>query len=157
VICVQETAFNPGEETNAFLSNNANAGAVATFIGQVRDFTLLDSSDHKKITKLDLEHYSGMTEKELARISDEAKARWPLDDVLIIHRFGPMRPGEPIVLVCVASTHRDDAFAACEFLMDWLKTQAPFWKREETDSGFAWVEACQSDDERAARWNKAQN
>ncbi len=154
MIRVQDTSFDPGVEINGFLARNANAGAVATFIGQVRDFATSENGQHSTITGLELEHYAGMTEKELTRLAEDAGARWSLDDVFIIHRYGKMTPGDPIVLVCTASAHRQDAFAACEFLMDWLKTQAPFWKREETDTDTVWVEARQSDDDRAARWNK---
>lgn len=152
MIRVQDTALNPGVEINSFLEQNQNAGGVATFIGQVRDFQEDGSDRSPKVVSLNLEHYPGMTEKEMRRIADESCSRWPLDDVLVIHRFGKMAPGEAIVLVCTAATHRGDAFAACEFLMDWLKTKAPFWKREKTISGATWVEARISDATRAARW-----
>lgn len=154
MIRVQDSAFDAGAEINQFLAQNATSGAVATFVGQVRDFTQTADGRGKTITELELEHYPGMTEKELERLTAEAEDRWSLDDVLIIHRHGKMAPAEPIVLVCTASAHREDAFSACEFLMDWLKTQAPFWKREDTDQGTAWVDARQSDEERAARWKK---
>jgi molybdopterin synthase catalytic subunit len=101
-----------------------------------------------------LEHYPGMTEKELARIEAEARARWPLEDVLIIHRHGRLEPGERIVLVATASAHRQAAFDACQFLIDWLKTRAPFWKREEGPAGARWVEARAEDDDAAARWRE---
>jgi molybdopterin synthase catalytic subunit len=102
-----------------------------------------------------LEHYPGMTEKALAALVDEANARWVLLDVTVIHRVGRLLPGDPIVLVVVASPHRGEAFAACEFIMDYLKTQAPFWKKEETPHGERWVEARASDDAAAARWDKS--
>lgn len=149
MIRVQENPFDPGAETTLFLSRNSNSGGVATFIGQVRDFQ--DNPD-QKISVLELEHYPGMTEKELDRICSDARARWPLDDISVIHRYGTMKPGDAIVMVCTASAHRSDAFAACEFIMDWLKTQAPFWKREHTGADTSWVDAKTSDDDRAARW-----
>lgn len=154
MIRVQQGPFDPGTEINAFLAANANSGAIATFIGQVRNFLTHNEPSSQKITALELEHYPGMTQKELERIAEDAGQRWPLDDILIIHRFGEMQPGHAIVLVCTAATHRGDAFEACEFLMDWLKTKAPFWKREETESGSSWVDARASDDDRAARWEK---
>jgi molybdopterin synthase catalytic subunit len=149
VVRVQESPFDPGAETNAFLKLNSNSGGIATFIGQVRDF---QDDPNQKISGLELEHYPGMTEKELDRICLDARTRWPLDDVSVIHRYGPMKPGDAIVMVCTASAHRGDAFAACEFIMDWLKTQAPFWKREHTETDTSWVDAKTSDDDRAARW-----
>ena len=155
MIRVQGAPFDSGAEINLFLKQSANSGAVATFIGQVRDFDGSKETAGRTITSLELEHYAGMTEKELSRIADEAHTRWPLDNLLIIHRFGKMTPGEAIVLVCTASAHRADAFAACEFLMDWLKTKAPFWKREETEDGASWVKATNADDARAARWTES--
>ncbi len=154
MIQVQGEPFDAGAEINLFLTHNANSGGVATFIGQVRDFQEQESERNKSISALELEHYPGMTEKELERISNEARTRWPLDDVLVIHRHGRMSPGEPIVLVCAAATHRGDAFTACEFIMDWLKTQAPFWKREHSETESSWVNAKESDDTRAERWSK---
>ncbi|MDE0799262.1 MAG: molybdenum cofactor biosynthesis protein MoaE [Rhodospirillaceae bacterium] len=149
VIRVQKKPFDPGAETNLFLDRNSNSGGVASFIGQVRDFQ--DDTD-QKISVLELEHYPGMTEKELGRICSAARARWPLDDASVIHRYGPMKPGDAIVMVFTASAHRADAFAACEFIMDWLKTQAPFWKRERAGTDTSWVDAKTSDDDRASRW-----
>lgn len=154
MIRVQSEPFDAGTETNLFLSRNANSGGVATFIGQVRDFQDQDSGSSKTISALELEHYPGMTEKELERIAAEAHTRWPLNDILVIHRYGRMDLGEAIVLVCAAATHRGDAFSACEFVMDWLKTQAPFWKREHSNTDSSWVDAKKSDDTRAERWNK---
>ncbi len=152
MIKVQAQSFDPGAEINSFLARNSNSGGVASFIGQVRDFQSDSNNPNRKISTLELEHYPEMTEKELGRICREAESRWPMDDTLIIHRHGLMHPGDTIVLVCTAATHRGDAFAACEFLMDWLKTQAPFWKRESTEEGTTWVEAKTSDTDRAARW-----
>jgi len=152
VIRVQNEAFDPGAEINAFCEANASAGAVATFIGQVRDYVSKDAST-KPVSALTLEHYPAMTTKELERVVSEASNRWALDNTLVIHRFGTLRPSEAIVLVCTASAHRGDAFSGCEFIMDWLKTSAPFWKKEASPDGESWVEARDSDDERAARWN----
>lgn len=154
MIRVQGEPLDVGAETNRFLSDNPNSGGIATFIGQVRDFHTGTEDSKQKISVLELEHYPGMTEKELGRICSEAKSRWPLDDVLVIHRYGAMQPGDAIVMVCAASAHRADAFGACEFIMDWLKTNAPFWKREQTTEGTSWVDAKASDDERAARWKE---
>ena len=105
-----------------------------------------------KITSMTLEHYPGMTERELEAIEAQARKRWPLDAVLIVHRYGELKPGDRIVLVVTASSHRDAAFDACRFLIDWLKTKAPFWKLEETSAGPRWVAAKDSDDRAAARW-----
>jgi molybdopterin synthase catalytic subunit len=153
MIIVQDAPFDAGKEINAFLKTNSNSGGVATFVGQVRNFQTNPDGSTTSIGRLELEHYPGMTEKELQRIADESRTRWPLDDVHVIHRFGAMKPGDPIVLVCTAAAHRGDAFSACEFIMDWLKTDAPFWKREQTDSGVSWVDARESDSDRAARWD----
>ena len=155
MIRVQSEPFDPGAETNRFLSDNPNSGGIATFIGQVRDFHTNTETPEQKISDLELEHYPGMTEKELDRICSEALSRWPLDDTLVVHRYGAMQPGDAIVMVCTASAHRDAAFEACEFIMDWLKTNAPFWKREQTTSGTSWVDAKKSDDQRTARWTES--
>lgn len=146
---VVETPFDPSAELAAFCRGRADVGAIASFIGLVRD-------DHggERILAMTLEHYPGMTERQLARIEAEARARWPLFDVLVIHRVGRMLPGEPIVLVATASAHRAAALEACAFLIDWLKTKAPFWKLEETPAGARWVEARASDEEAAARWER---
>src|SRR5512134_2370401 len=125
-----------------------DAGAVCTFVGLVRDL-----NEGRPVTAMTLEHYPGMTERELGRIEQEARARWRLIDSLIIHRFGRLEPGERIVLVAVASAHRDAAFDACRFLIDWLKTKAPLWKAEESDAGRHWVEARAEDDAAAAAWD----
>ena len=147
MVRVQAEVFDVGVELARFTAGRTDIGAVASFTGLVRD-----RHDGEIVTAMTLEHYPGMTERELKRIEAEARARWPLDDCLIVHRYGRMLPGEPIVLVLTASAHRAAAFEACAFLMDWLKTRAPFWKLEETSEGERWVEARASDDEAAARW-----
>lgn len=144
MIRVQEEIFRPGALLDAFLRGDGATGAVATFTGTVRG--------DDGLVAMTLEHYPGMTEKQLAAIEAEARRRWPLLDVLVVHRFGRMTPGEPIVFVATASAHRAAAFAACEFLMDWLKTKAPFWKLEERADDRRWVEAKASDDAAADRW-----
>lgn len=144
MIRVQEEIFRPGALLDAFLRGDGATGAVATFTGTVRG--------DDGLVAMTLEHYPGMTEKQLAAIEAEARRRWPLLDVLVVHRFGRMMPGEPIVFVATASAHRAAAFAACEFLMDWLKTKAPFWKLEERADDRRWVEAKASDDAAADRW-----
>jgi molybdopterin synthase catalytic subunit len=149
VIKVQAEAFDVGAEYAAFKSGRTDVGGFAMFVGAVRDL-----SDGSAVKAMTLEHYPGMTEAALAEIEHEARNRWSLQDVLVIHRHGRLLPGEDIVLVLTASAHREAAFEACAFLMDWLKTKAPFWKLEEGSQGAAWVEAKQSDDKAAARWNK---
>jgi molybdopterin synthase catalytic subunit len=146
---VQTEDFDVGEEIARLRAGEPRIGAVASFIGVVRD--LNDGSD---VSQLTLEHYPGMTEKALERIASEAKQRWDLFDVLVIHRVGSLGPTDQIVLVVVTSAHRGEAFAACEFVMDYLKTQAPFWKKEQTPSGARWVEARDSDDAAAQRWQQ---
>jgi len=126
-----------------------HVGGTALFVGSVREVTGSDA-----ITAITLEHYPGMTEKALAEIEAEARKRWAVDDVLIIHRYGRLLPGEDIVLVICTSIHREAAFSACQFLMDWLKTKAPFWKLEEHGETAQWVEAKTTDDTAAARWTK---
>ena len=151
-VCVQTEPFVPGAELDAFTAAVPGAGAVVSFTGLVRDFLGATKADGTPVTAMTLEHYPGMTERELARIAEEAGNRWPLDGVLVIHRYGRLEPNEPIVFVATASAHRRDAFAAAEFLMDWLKTKAPFWKCEETPEGETWVAAKDSDEAAAARW-----
>jgi molybdopterin synthase catalytic subunit len=146
-IRVQTEGFDLGAEVEALRAGRLDVGAVASFVGYARDV-----NDGSGVTAMTLEHYPGMTEKALAALADEAAARWTLIDATVIHRVGRLLPGDPIVLVAVASTHRGDAFAACEYLMDALKTRAPFWKKEETPAGERWVEARASDDAAAARW-----
>lgn len=144
---VQVEDFDPGAEINAMRRSHANIGAVAAFVGQVRD---LNEGD--QVSELVLEHYPGMTEKSLQSIIEQAKKRWDVIDALIVHRVGKLKPLDQIVLVLVASSHRKEAFAACEFMMDYLKTEAPFWKKEQTPAGSRWVEAKTSDDEAKKRW-----
>jgi len=151
-IRVQREAFDPGAEINRFCARNATSGGVASFIGQMRDFRGTTRADGETVAAMTLDHYPGMAEKQLAVLISEAAQRWPLDDVVIIHRVGQLVPGDAIVLVITASTHRGDAFASCEFLMDWLKTKAPFWKKETTPDGAAWVEARGSDETQAEKW-----
>lgn len=149
MIKVQAEDFDVGSELEAISAGRKNVGAVAAFVGLVRD--LAEGND---ITAMTLEHYPGMTERQLAALEDEARGRWDLDAVLIVHRFGRLEPGDRIVLCAATSAHRQDAFEACAFLMDWLKTRAPFWKLEETPQGERWVDARDSDDAAAARWQK---
>ena len=144
---VQTADFDVTRELAALRGGDARVGAVAAFIGTVRDV-----NDDASVRTMTLEHYPGMTEKALEAIVDDAKARWDILDALVIHRVGELAPADQIVLVGVTSAHRGDAFAACEFIMDYLKTRAPFWKKEETPQGARWVEARSSDDEAAQRW-----
>jgi len=144
---VQSEDFDTGRELEALSRGRTDVGALASFIGLVRD-----SNDGSVIRGMTLEHYPGMTESALEDICRQAHERWDLIDTLVIHRVGPLSPGDRIVLVGVTSAHRGEAFAACEFIMDYLKTRAPFWKREDTASGPRWVEARASDDSAAERW-----
>jgi molybdopterin synthase catalytic subunit len=144
---VQEQDFDAGAEIARLRAGNPRIGAVASFIGLVRDV-----NDGEAVRELTLEHYPGMTEKALEEIVAEAKTRWEVIDAVVVHRVGPLRPTDQIVLVVVASGHRGDAFAACEFIMDYLKTRAPFWKKEATPAGERWVDARETDDVAAARW-----
>ena len=146
---VQTEDFDAGAEINRMRLSRADTGAVAAFIGQVRD---LNQGD--KVSTLTLEHYPGMTEKALEGIVEQAKQRWNVFDVLVVHRIGTLQPTEQIVLVVVSGAHRGEAFAACEFIMDYLKTEAPFWKKEQTPAGERWVEARVSDDAARERWAK---
>jgi molybdopterin synthase catalytic subunit len=147
-IVIQCEAFDLGAEVDAMRRGRTDIGAIASFIGLARD-----CNEGSGVHAMTLEHYPGMTEKALAALVDEANSRWTLLDVTVIHRIGRLLPGDPIVLVAVASQHRGEAFAACEFIMDYLKTQAPFWKKEATPEGERWVDARASDDAAAARWN----
>ncbi len=149
MIRVQAQDFDIGAEIAALRKGRTDAGAIAAFAGTVRE-----QAKSGAITAMTLEHYPGMTEKELARIEAEAHARWPLLDSLIVHRVGRLFPGDNIVLVVTLSAHRQAAFEAAQFLMDYLKTSAPFWKTEETSQGNRWVAARDSDEEGAARWAK---
>ncbi|MFC4352743.1 molybdenum cofactor biosynthesis protein MoaE [Fodinicurvata halophila] len=146
---VQEADFDPGAELEQLTRGSTTIGGVTSFIGLVRDM-----AGDQPVSGMTLEHYPGMTEKMLERIESEAHERWPLDASLIIHRVGPLNPGDRIVLVATASAHRQAAFESCHFLIDWLKTKAPFWKAEHAPDGAAqWVEARESDEEASARWN----
>ena len=147
MIRVQREDFDVGMELERLTAGNHRVGGVASFIGLVRD---MSGSD--QVSVLTLEHYPGMTERKLAEIDAEAHKRWPLDAALIIHRYGRLEPGDRIVLVATASPHREAALAACNFLIDWLKTEAPFWKSEETPDGERWVEARAEDDAARDRW-----
>jgi len=144
---VQSDDFDVAREIAAMRAGDARIGAVASFIGTVRDV-----NDAATVSTLTLEHYPGMTDKALDAIVAEAKARFDIYDALVIHRIGKLRPTDQIVLVVVTGAHREAAFDACRFLMDYLKTRAPFWKKEETPAGARWVDARASDDEAAARW-----
>jgi molybdopterin synthase catalytic subunit len=144
---VQTEDFDIGAEIAQLRKGNAKIGAIASFIGLVRD---INEGDH--VSTMTLEHYPGMTEKALEEIVAQAKSRWDIYDALVVHRVGKLVPLDQIVLVVVTSAHRGDAFDACEFLMDYLKTQAPFWKKEDTEKGARWVDARESDDVAAARW-----
>jgi molybdopterin synthase catalytic subunit len=156
MIRIQREDFDVGAELARFGAGNARIGGVCVFVGLVRDLTDdTEGGRNRPVAAMTLEHYPGMTEAEIARIEAEARARWPLDDVLVIHRHGRLEPGERIVLVATASAHREAAFESCHFLIDWLKTKAPFWKREETPEGGQWVAARESDDAAAARWTRA--
>ena len=149
MIRVQREDFDPGAELASLTAGNRSVGGVASFVGLVRDMAA-----GQPLRAMTLEHYPGMTEKKLSEIEGEARRRWPIEASLIVHRFGRLEPGERIVLVIVAAAHRQAAFEACTFLVDWLKTQAPFWKEEETAAGTHWVEAKAEDDDAAARWRK---
>ncbi len=144
---IQTGDFDAGAEIAALRRGNPKVGAVASFIGVCRD-----ANDGDAVSTMTLEHYPGMTEKALEKIVDEAKQRWKVMEVLVVHRVGELKPTDQIVLVVVAGAHRSEAFAACEFVMDYLKTRAPFWKKEQTPKGTRWVEARTSDDEAAQRW-----
>jgi molybdopterin synthase catalytic subunit len=144
---VQPEDFDAGAEIARLRASNPRIGAVASFIGIVRDL-----NEGAAVGSITLEHYPGMTEKALATIADQAKTRWSLDDILIVHRVGTLKPTDQIVLVVTTSSHRGDAFAACQFVMDYLKTEAPFWKKETTDDGARWVDARDSDAVARDRW-----
>ena len=148
-IRIQEKDFDISAEIAALRKGDARVGAVASFLGTVRDM-----NDGSQVKEMALEHYPGMTEKALEEIASQAKARWDIYDTLVIHRIGPLLPEDQIVLVVVTSAHRGEAFAACEFIMDYLKTAAPFWKKEETPDGARWVDARVTDDAAMARWRR---
>jgi molybdopterin synthase catalytic subunit len=147
-IRIQYEDFDTGAEIACMRLARPDIGAVAAFIGQVRDF-----NDGASVSGMTLEHYPGMTEKALQEIVEEAGRRWDILDALVIHRIGELKPLDQIVLVIVSGTHRGEAFAACEYIMDYLKTEAPFWKKEITPEGARWVDARSSDDQAKLRWN----
>ncbi len=149
MIRVQREDFDIGAELARLTEGNSRIGGLASFVGLVRDL-----ADQGTVSAMTLEHYPGMTEKRLAEIEAEARARWPLESVLIIHRYGRLEPGDRIVLVATTSAHRQAALESCAFLIDWLKTKAPFWKLEEGTRGAAWVEAKESDDRAADKWKR---
>ena len=146
---IQEHDFDLTQEIALLRKDDAAIGAIAIFIGTVRDL-----NEGAAVKAMTLEHYPGMTEKSLHDIVEQAKDRWDLKDALVIHRVGPLMPQDQFVLVAVTSAHRGEAFAACEFIMDYLKTLAPFWKKEDTPEGARWVDARVSDDQAMARWAK---
>jgi molybdopterin synthase catalytic subunit len=147
---VQHEDFDAGAEIAGLRAGNPKVGAVACFVGVARDV-----NDGASVTTLSLEHYPGMTERALEAICAQARARWDVIDILVVHRIGELRPTDQIVLVVVTSAHRGEAFAACEFLMDYLKTEAPFWKKEASAAGTRWVDARESDDAARERWSKS--
>jgi molybdopterin synthase catalytic subunit len=144
---IQEEEFNPAALQEDLRSDSHREGAIATFTGYVRV-----NNEQRTVSSLTLEHYPGMTEKSIEEILDEASRRWPLLAVGVVHRVGPLQPGDPIVWVGTASAHREAAFNACEFVMDYLKTRAPFWKKEVGPGGEHWVDAREGDASRAERW-----
>lgn len=144
---VQKGDFDVGAELASLRAQDPRIGAVVSFVGTVRDM-----NDGASVSEMELEHYPGMTEQALAHIVAKAKARWPLCGALVIHRVGPLKPLDQIVLVACASAHRGEAFDACEFIIDYLKTEAPFWKKEQTPEGARWVDARESDDSARAKW-----
>jgi molybdopterin synthase catalytic subunit len=146
---VQTEDFDVGAEIATLRRGNPTVGAIASFIGLVRD-----ANEGERVSEMTLEHYPGMTEKALEKIVEDAKSRWDIIDVVVVHRVGTLRPCDQIVLVIVSGAHRGEAFAACEFVMDYLKTQAPFWKKEQTPAGSRWVDARGSDDTAAERWTR---
>ncbi|NEX20720.1 molybdopterin synthase catalytic subunit MoaE [Thiorhodococcus mannitoliphagus] len=148
-ILVQPDPFDTAAEQAALCRGNPRVGALVTFVGLVRDL-----NDGKRVHRMTLEHYPGMTEKALREIADAAACRWSLEGLSLIHRVGPLEPQDPIVFVGVVSQHRGEAFRACEFLIDALKTGAPFWKKEQGEDGERWVEARASDDAAAGRWRE---
>lgn len=145
-IVVQEASFDPGEELNRFNARGSGIGAVVTFTGLVRDLAT------GNLDVMEIEHYPGMTEAALGKIAAQALDRWKLGDVLVIHRFGRLAPGEQIMMVATSARHRRDAFEAAEYLMDYLKSRAPFWKKEITYDGTAWVAARDEDEAALKRW-----
>jgi molybdopterin synthase catalytic subunit len=148
-VSVQTASFDLATEQDALRRGNPGIGAVVSFLGLMRDV-----NENERVHAMVLEHYPGMTEKALESIVAEARERWELEAVRVIHRVGALKPEDPIVLVVVASRHRGTAFQGCEFIIDYLKTRAPFWKKEVTDQGERWVDARHTDSEAQARWGK---
>ncbi|MBJ7309024.1 molybdenum cofactor biosynthesis protein MoaE [Rugamonas sp. CCM 8940] len=147
---IQEWDFNLTAELAKLRADNPKVGAVVSFVGTVRDL-----NEGAEVAQMELEHYPGMTEQSIGAIIEQAKQRWPIYGALVIHRVGPLQPLEQIVLVAVTSAHRGEAFAACEFIIDFLKTEAPFWKKEHTPDGARWVDARVSDEAALEKWNAA--
>ena len=147
MIRVQTEDFDIGAEISRMTAGNTEIGGLASFVGLVRDY-----AGNEKISSMTLEHYPGMTEKQLAKLEAEARERWELQDVLIVHRYGTLNPGDRIVLVVTASAHREASLESCQFLIDWLKTKAPFWTLEDRESGAQWVESRDEDSVSADKW-----
>lgn len=145
---IQSADFDLSQEIALLRAGNAKVGGIVTFVGTVRDL-----NEGASVAEMELEHYPGMTEQSIQAIIDQAKARWPIYGALVIHRVGPLKPMDQIVLVAVTSPHRGEAFAACEFIIDYLKTEAPFWKKEQTPEGARWVDARTSDDDALKKWS----
>jgi molybdopterin synthase catalytic subunit len=147
LVRVQAADFDVSTELAALRAQDTRIGAVVSFVGTVRDM-----NDGASVAEMELEHYPGMTEQSIAAIIEQARARWPLFGARVIHRVGPLKPLEQIVLVACSAAHRGEAFAACEFIIDYLKTEAPFWKKEQTPDGARWVDARVSDDQALGKW-----
>jgi len=145
---IQTEDFDLSHEVAQLRAGNAKVGGIVTFVGAVRDL-----NEGAAVAEMELEHYPGMTEQSIQAIVDQAKARWPIYGALVIHRVGPLKPKDQIVLVAVTSPHRGEAFSACEFIIDYLKTEAPFWKKEQTPDGARWVDARSSDDQALRKWS----
>ena len=145
---IQEEDFDLSHEVAQLRAGNAKVGAIVSFVGTVRDL-----NEGAAVAEMELEHYPGMTEQSIQAIIGQAKARWPIYGALVIHRVGPLKPMDQIVLVAVTSPHRGEAFSACEFIIDYLKTEAPFWKKEQTPEGARWVDARTSDDDALKKWS----
>jgi len=145
---IQAEDFDLSHEVAQLRAGNAKVGGIVTFVGTVRDL-----NEGASVAEMELEHYPGMTEQSIQAIVDQAKARWPIYGALVIHRVGPLKPMDQIVLVAVTSPHRGEAFSACEFIIDYLKTEAPFWKKEQTPEGARWVDARTSDDDALKKWS----
>lgn len=144
---IQTDDFDLSHEVAELRAGNAGVGGIVTFVGTVRDL-----NEGAAVAEMELEHYPGMTEQSIQAIIDQAKARWPIHGALVIHRVGPLKPMDQIVLVAVTAPHRGEAFSACEFIIDYLKTEAPFWKKEQTPDGARWVDARSSDDAALQKW-----